>query len=345
LRCMWRSLTLLLLLPCACWVSPDPALWQHETGVDQPHIVDLPPSDGTTADHVSRDQPAQDALTDTLPTDMLPPDLGPPPRLTCGPQTAVGTGQPTSPSDVALTPDRLTLVANASGGRYATSRSSPGQAFGAWSTTTVIGSGGEDPTFFTYQAKELLIVSRSYPASGDPRRLELCSFPGLICDGLPVEDSGGTVTYDMDGPSVAVIGGTVLMVHNIGVGGSNTADIFLAEPKNLSDLSQGFKTSPVTAINQASVKEDDPALSPDGLVILYSAPSTAGDSDLWISQRTSLSDPFPAPEQLADVNTSSSENSAYMAPMSPVGGKTRLELFFASGRSGATLIYRCECTR
>ena len=291
-----------------------------------------------SADHGPREAgtDTRNLDTDSVPVDTAPP-LGP---VTCGAPENVGTSSPTNVSEVALRIDGLELVGKAGGSWHTTSRSAQDQPFGDWTSTSML-SGKQDPTFFSIKGIEMAVVAAS-PGSGLPRFLELCTFP-FSCQKLTVREKsdGQEVTFDMDGASVAVLAdGTVLMAHNIGPGGSNSADVYLATLVDAKDITKGFETEEVSAVNQPNHKEDDPALSHDGLVLMYGA-----EDEIWVSERPDLSSSFPAARKLTDVNSTSSDFGPYLAPLPPSGGKPRYELFLSSDRDGSLTVFRSECTR
>lgn len=321
---MKRLLVLLAALPLGCARSTSPA------------ADDLRPD--LRRDLATSDRERSDALA----PDRASPDL--PRKLSCAAPELVGTGYtPASPgglAEVAISSDGLRLYAWCAGGRCRAARAAIGEAFGDWGPAPELPF-GNDPAFFGYLGENHVIVARS--PNGDARRLELCSWPGLGCAPLPVRDAAGPISFDMDGPSVAVVGARVLLAHNIGVGGSATADLFLAEPVDPSDLSVGFQTIALAAINQPSAKEDDPALSPDGLLLVFSTLHAGNGEDLWVSQRASLADPFPAPERLASLSSKGEDKGPCFAPAG--AGGPGYELFFESTRSGKTQLYRSACVR
>jgi hypothetical protein len=263
----------------------------------------------------------------------------------------VGSGSPTYLSEAALRLDGLTLIARDKlEAGYRTTRPAPDQPFGSWTPDTTL-QGGQDPTFFQIQGAEHAVVARGIARDG-MRKLELWSLGGPATAGDPLSithaGSGLSVTEDLDGPSVAVLpGGTLLMAHNFNPA-AGEPDIYLAQTTNTASPSQGWVTAPVTAVNQVGVKEDDPALSPDGLVLVYNKPSNRPniDGDLWVSERASTAVPFPSPRPLTEVNSTAVEGSAHLAPMASAPGQPHLELFFSSERdTGSYVIYRAECSR
>jgi hypothetical protein len=318
----WHIGVCLLSLLAGCWIDPEPNLWKLRDGR-------------------SPDQELLDTGPDTRPPDGSPPDTKPPlGPVACSTPEKVGNNPPSGAFETALRIDGLVLYAKASGSWQITKRSAQDQPFEDWSTTSVL-SGKQDPTFFSIKGIEMAVVAKS-PGSGQPRFLELCTFP-FNCQRLTVnyKADGKEVAVDMDGASVAVLAdGTVLMAHNIAPGGSNSADVYLATLINTSDITQGFETEKLDAVNQPSFTEDDPALSPDGLVLMFGA-----DGEVWVSERPDVSSSFPAPRKLTDVNSTSDDSSPYLAPLSPSGGKPRYELFFSSDRDGSLTVFRSECTR
>ncbi|MCA9263835.1 MAG: PD40 domain-containing protein, partial [Planctomycetales bacterium] len=64
---------------------------------------------------------------------------------------------------------------------------------------------------------------------------------------------------------------------------------------------------PLVEINTSEYSEVSPSLSPDGLTLVYDRVPLGGDRDLYIATRSSISEPFGAPEPIAALNTSSNE--------------------------------------
>ena len=261
--------------------------------------------------------------------------------LVCQAPALAGTPPSVALTETALRAGGLEVVAEGGGSRQSAKRSATDQAFGAWATTTDHPSGG-DPTFFWHKGVERAVVARS-SVSGGPRHLELCTLPNT-CAKLPVKDkaSGQEVTLDMDGASVAVTASGLLMAHNIGPTGSSSGDVYLATPVDATDLTKGWETTVVSSMALSGYKEDDPALSPDGLVIMFGGLNTAGDNDLWYSARATLTDAFPAPTQLSAVNSAKSDGNAYLAEVT-IKGQAVLELYFTSDRDGTQKVYRSAC--
>jgi len=126
-----------------------------------------------------------------------------------------------------------------------------------------------------------------------------------------------------------------LYINSTRSGGYSVYDIWLAKRANANDpWDYAVNLGPV--VNTAS-SEAYCSLSPDGLLLLYSAhfgttgtrPGSYGLSDLWMARRASLSDPWQTPVNLGPmVNGPASE----CMPVISADGRI---LYFASQRSGA----------
>ncbi|MBW2735580.1 MAG: hypothetical protein JRH20_24610 [Deltaproteobacteria bacterium] len=117
----------------------------------------------------------------------------------------------------------------------------------------------------------------------------LCTAPFLDgCLAQPVQDkaSGVPITTELDGPSVAALaGGGLLMAVNSGT------DVLLAEPLDAQDLLKGWRSWSLPGeVTTTGPEFDDPALSPDGTILILNT-----DFDFWVSRRASTAVPFAAP--------------------------------------------------
>jgi len=290
------------------------------------------------------DSTADGPTLDRATPDAAEPDGYSPSALTCSQPQLVGTGAPSYLSEAALRTNGLELLARTQTGEgYSVKRSGSGQAFGAWSPTTLL-VGGEDPTFFSAKGSEYAIVA-VIEAGSTGRQLKLCVVAsGTGCTAVKVGTPGGALlTDDMDGPTVALLSSVALMAFNLNT--SAETDILLAETAD--PTSSGVWLSvPVATVNQAGVKEDDPALSPDGLVLAFNKPAPGMNGDIFVSERKSTAAPFPPARSLTEVNTTAVEGSAHLASLAPTpGGQLRYELFFSSTRgTGNYAVYRSVCT-
>jgi len=287
--------------------------------------------------------PGDRGAGEALPDDGGVPDAAPPGPLTCSNPQLVGTVTGVSHlSEAALRTSGLTLVAHTmSLAGFETSRAAHDQPFGAWTASELL-PGAEDPTFFDLGGTEHAVVACAN-ASG-VRHLELCLLPAS-CTPMTVKDpSGLAITADVDGPSVAVLGGGALrMAFNLNDAGGETS-IYLAEASATAPYT--WTAAPATALNVNGAKEDDPALSPDGLVLIFNKETPGSNGDLYVSERASTAQPFQGLRLLTELNTTGVEGSAFLAPLPPAKGKTRYELFFSSDADGgAYLVHRSVCER
>lgn len=86
--------------------------------------------------------------------------------------------------------------------------------------------------------------------------------------------------------------------------------------------------SVVPVINQAGSYDADPALSPDGRLIVFSSTRPGvGDSNLWYATRATAMGNFGPPVQIPSVNSASSDGD-------PVLSDDGCTLYFASKRAG-----------
>jgi len=100
--------------------------------------------------------------------------------------------------------------------------------------------------------------------------------------------------------------GLELYVHSLRPGGYGHADIYVAKRETQSDLwGEAVNLGPVV---NSEYDVQCPSLSPDGLLLLFCdgsfhtpAPGGYGGSDIWMSRRTSISDPWQAPINLGPL--------------------------------------------
>lgn len=282
--------------------------------------VDLPPgTDGPLAD--------QRWNPDAQPT-----------QLVCAAPTPVGTNPPPSLHEAALRVDGLELVASGST-VYHTTRLTTDMPLGDWEPLTeFLPDGAQDPTFFLDGNEEKAIIAVR-PGSNVPRGLQLCS-GSLPCTPIRVfhRTGGDPITYDMDGPTVTTLPtGQLLMAFNVqtDVADEMTADIYLATPKT-SDLTQ-WEAWRLPTVNQDGYKEDDPALSPNGTILIFEGKKPAGQDGLWVSFRPALDLEFSTPQKIVMAGMGDPIGQPCLAQVSP----DKLELFFDIGTSGQ--IYRATC--
>jgi hypothetical protein len=247
-----------------------------------------------------------------------------------------------------LRTDGLTLVARVGGpvtqepNRAAfVLRPATDQPFGAWQGSE-LPLGAQDPCYFDWNEQERLIAA----LGESPRRhLGLCSptDPSATCNAVTVlHTSGAEIADDMDGPSVVDVGGALLMVFNVRPGGGLPA-LYSAKLTNPPDLSTWIAT-PSGMPDLPDAEEDDPALSPDGTVILFSVWSKASQADIWVAYRENVASSFSAPKPLPGINSSAEDTEAALYSL-PSG---KLELFFRTNRPPHGVyprIFRSVCAR
>jgi Tol biopolymer transport system component len=167
--------------------------------------------------------------------------------------------------------------------------------------------GGSDLWLFTR-------TSRGAPWSGGVSLTEL---------GSNANDTAGNMTEDQR---------TIVFTS----ARAGSSDIFLANRP----ASGGLFNAPViqTALN-TPFHEGSPHMTPDGLTVYFdsdrNAPGTV-DLDIYVSRRTSRSEPFPAPMPVTEINTTMSEQDPWISP----DGR---RLLFSSNRGGMNELW--EATR
>ena len=93
---------------------------------------------------------------------------------------------------------------------------------------------------------------------------------------------------------------------------------------------------PTTLVGvNSSARDDRPAVSSDGLTIIFSSDraGTAGDLDLWLATRSNAQADFSNPTNLSALNSTASDGE-------PNFSADDRELFFISSRGGSFEIYR-----
>jgi serine/threonine protein kinase/Tol biopolymer transport system component/tetratricopeptide (TPR) repeat protein len=140
--------------------------------------------------------------------------------------------------------------------------------------------------------------------------------------GAPFRDSGG------DGIGCITPDGLTLFMDSDRPGGCGAADLWVATRATRSSL-WGTPTNLGAVVNSA-FEEFAASLSTDGRELYFTSnrPGGAGSNDLWVTQRTTVHDPWGAPVNLGQpLNSSTDDNSASTSP-------NGLLLFFTSRRSG-----------
>ena len=218
---------------------------------------------------------------------------------------------------------------------YYTERAAVNASFGGWTARGDL-AGKEDPTFFTFQGTDLMMQAIRIAGNRD---LELCTvvdFPTRTCSPVVLVDTATQTidSLDTDGPSLIVLGGVAQMLINV-TSSIGETDIYQAVPTSADLLA--WTVSPIPSLAQPGIQEDDPALSPDGTITVFSVDGGATKSDLWVSHKTKSG--WSTPAALSALNTSEAES----GPSFGVTSGATLELFFHSSRSGKDQIYQAQC--
>jgi len=153
----------------------------------------------------------------------------------------------------------------------------------------------QDPSFLPPAAggTERVLLSLD---TADPlfRKLQVCDLsPVLNCEDVTVNGASG----DFDGPNVIPLQGELIMVFNVVTEtDEDNANIFIATAQD-GDPTQ-WNAAAISVLATPERTEDDPAISPDGRVIVFGAshPDNPVDTELWFSHRSDLNSPWGEPE-------------------------------------------------
>lgn len=281
--------------------DPNAAL---DSGVDGPH-------DGPLADASPGD--VGDAMPDLPQGEGLPP-------FSCSIPEIVGN----TTEDLlepAVRTEGLKVVARSGNNYFVTTRPSRGEPFGDWEPDTIF-TDGSDPTFFYADGKE-----RAIRAYGSPRHLELCEIYGSCSTIVLVDfDGGAAISSDVDGPSVADGLAEPLLVFD------RNASLWLGPATNAGTFDH-------FTVEVLAFRGSDPAISPDGLILVFERTVVDVNGELLVARRKHISDPFSEPELLSEINSVAPDNEPDLIA-APGGG---VELFFRSKRSGTNKIYHSFC--
>ena len=136
----------------------------------------------------------------------------------------------------------------------------------------------------------------------------------------------GISSSGVDGAPFITPDGLALYFASARAGGSGGRDLWLATRS--SATSRFDAPAPIAAVNGADL-EDFPMLSPNGLELWLVSDRAGGQggTDLWRAERTALDQPFGAPSNVTELNTSSNEGAATLS-------RDGLRVIFASERPG-----------
>lgn len=318
------------------WCDPVSNLCRATPRDAAPRDDASPERDAETLDHPVDEgvDLAHDLASDHV--EDVEPDSGPPKALVCSAATlAVTKAHDSTVIEIALRTNGLTLVATSNEVWLEANRPSVGQPFEKWETASSIPASFQDPTFFTHQSKEWAISAFGDATLG-PRQLRLCD--GLSCSDISIlDENSAPILVDIDGPSVADGAAQLLLTINVKKAGL-PGEGFLATPTDDSLLT--WKATRLTELDSAGVDVDDPAISPDGTVIVFSYLG----GELWSVTRDALDQPFSAPHWLAKASDVAGLDLEPELASLPSG---KLELFFRSDRAAPDTyrVYRSVCWR
>ncbi len=245
--------------------------------------------------------------------------------VVCGPMTPVS---PVPPVDALIEPalltDGLTLLARFSFQDHIAVRASPGEDFGEWSRTTDYLALAQDHSFLTVAGEEIG-VGAEIPAGGEDRQLTLCSAPFATgpCDVIRLFDSSGAlITDDVDGPSLALRDGELVVAFNRG------SEVFFARPRSAGSLDWD-----ATRIDIGTGLYGDPALSEDGRILAVS--DTARGNSIQLAVWDASADNFVPVQELSTIIGGSPE----------IGLETAAgwELFLVTDTRGVVEPHRVSC--
>ena len=132
----------------------------------------------------------------------------------------------------------------------------------------------------------------------------------------------------LDGTPSVTADGLSLLFNSQRAGGYGHYDVWVCTRETTSDP-WGEPTNPGPPINTSSL-DGNTVISPDGLTLYFTSnrPGGHGGWDIYMATRSSVSDPWGAPENLGPpFNTSASEHGVTIAA-------NGLELFFGSSKPG-----------
>ncbi len=280
---------------------------------------------------------------------VLPPKI---PQLTCE------HPQPISPANlycygptISTDGSKIYTVVKGKGLNQAT-RNPRSNVFENWETVFPEVDDAQDRTFFQLDDSEMSASAVDSAqiideATGRPiRYLQICRNAFNDCKKINIYDNSvpqpQLITVDMDGPAMADGVDPLLMVFNVqsNLSKPGTADIWLGTPDAEDPLT--WYAKPLDELNSDVYKEDDPTISRDGKILLFSINNGEESRDnIYASFRENITDEFSEPEELANLNTDQSESSVEIFQRED---KT-IEIYFYRRNPEETesRIYRASC--
>jgi len=273
-----------------------------------------------------------DAATDTaMPIDTGTVDTG---TVGTGPFGAPVMFYSTSTSidDPTLTGDLLELYFNSTDDIWRMTRASVGAAWGTPSVVAELSSGDTEGTpeihpdglsIWFHSGRTPSMGSNDIWRSDRASRSDAWGAPVYVPSlSTPGADSAPSVTRD-----------SLLAVDDFDPPGESS-DMQRHRRATASDAWSMRRD--LTALNTPNA-ETNPAISADGLVIVFDSdrPGGLGAHDIYIATRTSRTDPFGVPLLLTEVSSTGSESDSWISP-------DYRTLVFVSTRSGMSAFYEAR---
>jgi Tol biopolymer transport system component len=223
--------------------------------------------------------------------------------------------------DPSLTDDRLELYFNANGDIYITTRQTLTSAWSGAQVVATLSTASETTPEVSYDGLTIFVSSDRTGTLGSQdifsvtraNRGAAWGTPAPVPNiNSPTQETSSVMTPD---------GLVIVMTSQRGT--SNSSDLFTS----VRSSPTGAWATPIeqTALTTAT-HEGSPFLSADGLTIYFDSDKT-GNNDLYYAHRNSVNDLFPPAVPVPDINTSASEEDAWLS----ADGR---HLVFYSDRSG-----------
>jgi hypothetical protein len=253
------------------------------------------------------------------------------------PEKITGLGLSFNLYSPSLSADGLTLYLSASKtGQpdhiYVATRADRGAQFAAATAVTGVNSSSADGTpFLSYDGLTLYFYS-DRPGGVGGHDLWFAQRSDPLAGFGSAQLLAGINSTDIDYEEWVSRDELTLLIVSTRKGGMGKSDIWRAtRVRRTDDFSP-----PTTLVGvNSSARDDRPAVSSDGLTIIFSSDraGTAGDLDLWLATRSNAQADFSNPTNLSALNSTASDGE-------PNFSADDRELFFISSRGGSFEIYR-----
>jgi hypothetical protein len=283
-------------------------------------LVGLLACDARLANHPVGPTPPDDAtVEDAPPIDMVVP-LGPWSAPTPIPITPVADDDPSATGDL------LELYFNRDNDIFVTTRASVADPWGTPVAVAELNTAGTETTpEVSYDGLTIFFASNRAPLLGALDIWVSTRAARGAPWGTPVRvDELSTASRE----AAPASSDKLVMVFESNRNGNN--DTFLAQRAT---TAMPFGTpQPVAAINTAA-SDGNPMLSANGLELYFNS-NRSGDNQIYLSQRASTSDPFPAPVAIAELAAPTFDDQDVWISED---GRT---MYFSSNRDGTTRLWQ-----